>query len=134
MTGATVTTTSPTGKGQVAWADTDASGWIHFTAALRWVEETEHAAYRELGLDPGRFPRKSVEVEYSFPFRAGMPYRVELEVERIGRTSLTWAWSIYHGEDTRKPAITGRVTAVHMGADGRPTELPTALAELQVEK
>ena len=33
---------------RVAWVDTDASGLIHYTAALRWFEVAEHALLRKL--------------------------------------------------------------------------------------
>lgn len=128
---------SLTTQGSVAWADTDASGWIHFTAAFRWVEEAEHRIYRALGVDPGRFPRRSVEAEYSTPLTAGTPFTVELTLERFGSTSLTWSWAVWPAAEdgeariTKKPAITGRFTAVHMGAQGRPEKLPAQLAELR---
>lgn len=132
-------TVSLTIRGLVRWADTDASGWIHFTAALRWAEEAEHGVYRSLGVEPGRFPRRSVDVEYHAPFRAGTPFIVYLELDRFGTTSLTWSWSIYSRDDdgvgpnTEKPAITGHFTAVHLGSEGRPAELPTELSVLRVK-
>ena len=33
---------------RVAWVDTDATGLIHYTAALRWFEVAEHALVRDL--------------------------------------------------------------------------------------
>ena len=35
----------------VAWGETDAAGHNHFSAAFRWLEETEHALYQCLGFD-----------------------------------------------------------------------------------
>lgn len=114
------------GTGVVAWADTDASGWIHFTAPLRWVEQVEHATARAAGVDPGAFPRRAVEVQYARPLRAGQTYEVELRAERVGRTSVTYAWVVRcDGAD----AVSGTHTAVHLGDDGRPTLVPSALAE-----
>ncbi len=112
------------GSGVVAWADTDASGWIHHTAAFRWVEEVEHAFVRSVGVDPGRFPRRTVSATYDRPLRAGDPYEVDLRVASLGRTSITWEWTILTGDTA---AIEGRHTAIHVGEEGRPAPLPDAL-------
>lgn len=34
----------------LAWAETDAAGHNHFSAALRWLEEAEHLLWARLGL------------------------------------------------------------------------------------
>lgn len=117
-----------TGEGIVGWADTDASGWIHFTAPFRWVEVVEHAFYRDAGAEPGRFPRRAVSADYTRPLTAGTRYAVELVPERVGATSITWSWSIWDGDDrSGEAAITGRFVAVHLGDDGRPAALPPSL-------
>ncbi|MGA0209968.1 MAG: acyl-CoA thioesterase, partial [Candidatus Nanopelagicales bacterium] len=53
---------------RLAWNETDAAGHNHFSAAVRWLEETEHALYRALGLELGfieRVPRVSLRLDYS---------------------------------------------------------------------
>jgi acyl-CoA thioesterase FadM len=108
--------------GRVAWADTDASGWIHFTAPQRWAEECEHLVYRSLepAVDPGRFPRRAVQVDYALPLGAGDAFTVELWVERLGRTSISYGWRVTRDGRT---CVTGRHTAVQVGDDGRPASL-----------
>lgn len=113
-------------EGQVAWADTDASGRIHFTAALRWVENAEHSLYRELGLEVGAYPRRSVSAEYIRPLAAGDRFTVQLKAERIGRSSIAWAWTV-SVEDG--PAITGTFGVVHVGRDGRSAPVPDVLRD-----
>lgn len=117
------------GHGVVAWADTDASGWIHFTAPLRWVEEAEHRLYRSaaVGVDPGRFPRRDVRSGYVAPLRAGDPYEVRLSAGRVGTTSVTYEWTVHsHG----RLRVEGTHTAVHLGDDGRPAAVPASLRTL----
>lgn len=112
----------------VAWADTDASGRFHFTAPLRWVEDVEHRAYRAVGLDPGRFPRRAVASSYLRPLGAGDPYAVDLVVERVGSTSIGYRWRVLSAGAV---CVEGSHTVVHVGDDGRPAPLPRALrAEL----
>jgi YbgC/YbaW family acyl-CoA thioester hydrolase len=61
---------------RVNWVDTDASGLIHYTAALRYFEVAEHALMRKLfaradGTAERTFmlPRVHVEADYRAPLR-----------------------------------------------------------------
>jgi len=108
---------------RVAWVDTDAGGRIHFTAAFRWAEAAETGLGRELGLldDWPDLPRRAVEAEYLHVLRFEDEIEVELRPERLGTTSVTYAWEIRRDGET---CIRGRHTAVHVDADGRPAPLP----------
>jgi acyl-CoA thioester hydrolase len=108
---------------RVAWVDTDAGGRIHFTAAFRWAEAAETALGRELGLldEWGDLPRRAVEAEYLHVLRFEDEIEVELRPERIGRTSVTYAWEIRRDGEI---CVRGRHTAVHVGDDGLPAPLP----------
>jgi acyl-CoA thioester hydrolase len=111
---------------RVAWADTDAGGRIHFTAALRYAEAAEHGLMRRLGLLSawGTYPRRHVEADY----RAALLFEDELDVrirsERLGTTSIAWAWEI---ERAGEVCVAGRHTVVHVDGDGRPSPLPDAV-------
>jgi acyl-CoA thioester hydrolase len=110
-------------RSRVAWADTDAGGRIHFTAALRWAEATETALLRRLGLaaaEWGSYPRRKVEVEFLKVLRFEDEIDVRLLVENVGRTSITYAWTV---SKDGEPYIKGRHTVVHVNADGRPEPL-----------
>lgn len=108
------------------WADTDAGGRIHHTAAFRWAENTEHAFYRTLGLiTVGNFVRRHVEATYHHPLVFGDDIDVILTVERTGTTSITYAWHVLHNETS---CIDGRSVVVHVDKDGTPAPLPAALA------
>ena len=115
----------------VAWVDTDAGGRIHFTAVFRWAEAAETALMRRLGLLEGwgDYPRRRVEADYLAVLRFEDEIELEIAPERVGRTSITWAWTVTRAGET---CVTGRHTVVHVDADGRPAALSphvrTALA------
>jgi acyl-CoA thioesterase FadM len=108
---------------RVAWVDTDAGGRIHFTAAFRWAEAAETALARSLGLleEWSNLPRRAVEAEYLHVLRFEDEIDVELRPERVGETSVTYAWEIRRDGIV---CVRGRHTAVHVGEDGRPAPLP----------
>ena len=115
---------------RVAWVDTDAGGRIHFTAAFRWAEAAETELMRRLGLanaDWGNFPRRKVEAEYLKVLRFDDEIEVRLRVDNVGRTSVTYAWTIAKDGE---PHIKGRHTVVHVNADGQPEPLSDALRAL----
>ncbi len=111
---------------RVAWVDTDAGGRIHFTAAFRWAEAAETALRRRLGILDGwgDYPRRHVEADF---YRV-LVFEDEIDVviapERVGRTSVTWAWRI---ERDGIVCVEGRMVVVHVDAAGEPAELPDAV-------
>lgn len=108
---------------RVAWIDTDAGGRIHFTAAFRWAETAETALLRSLGLldDWGDYPRRAVEAEYLAVLRFEDEFEVELTLEKVGTSSITYGWEIRRPDG--EVCIRGRHTAVHVDANGRPAPL-----------
>jgi acyl-CoA thioester hydrolase len=108
---------------RVAWVDTDAGGRIHFTAAFRYAEQAETALMRELGLVDQLvdYPRRRVEADFRRVLRFEDAVAVAIRPDRIGTTSITWAWEI---ERDGEVCVEGRHTVVHVDADGRPAPLP----------
>jgi acyl-CoA thioester hydrolase len=113
---------------RVAWVDTDAGGRIHFTAAFRWAEAAETALRRRLGLleDWADYPRRRVEAEYRAVLRFEDELVVRIRPERVGRTSITWAWEIRRGDEL---CVDGRHTVVHVDPEWRPAPLPDLVRE-----
>jgi YbgC/YbaW family acyl-CoA thioester hydrolase len=110
-------------QARVAWVDTDAGGRIHFTAVFRWAEITETALIRRLGLLDagwGDYPRRKVEAEYLKVLRFEDEIEIRLRVENVGRTSVTYAWTITKDGEQH---VKGRHTVVHVDAGGRPEPL-----------
>jgi YbgC/YbaW family acyl-CoA thioester hydrolase len=110
-------------RSRVAWVDTDAGGRIHFTAAFRWAEAAETALMRELLLlhEWGDYPRRKVEAEYLRVLRFEDEFEVRLVLERVGTTSITYAWEITRDAEL---CVRGSHTVVHVDTAGRPAELP----------
>jgi acyl-CoA thioester hydrolase len=110
-------------QARVAWIDTDAGGRIHFTAAFRWAEAAETGLMRSLGLLDvwGDYPRRAVEAEYLAVLRFEDEFEVELTVDKVGTSSITYRWEIRRLDG--EVCIRGRHTAVHVDADGRPAPL-----------
>jgi YbgC/YbaW family acyl-CoA thioester hydrolase len=110
-------------RARVAWVDTDAGGRIHFTAAFRWAELAETALMRRVvGLEGwGSYPRRRVEADYLKVLVFEDEVEVRLRVERVGRTSIGYRWTI---SKDGEPHVEGAHTVVHVDGDGRPAPLP----------
>ncbi len=108
---------------RVAWVDTDAGGRIHFTAAFRFAELAETGLRRSLGLlgDWADYPRRRVEADFHAVLRFEDEIEVRIRPERVGRTSITYAWEIVRDGEV---CVDGRHTVVHVDGDGRPAPLP----------
>jgi acyl-CoA thioester hydrolase len=107
---------------RVAWVDTDAGGRIHFSNAFRWAEIAETGLMRRLGMldDWGDYPRRHVEAEFLNVLRFEDEIEVRIRVERLGRTSITYGWTIAKDGEVY---ISGRHTVVNVDRDGRPEPL-----------
>lgn len=115
-------------EGDVRWVETDAGGLIHNTSALRWAEAAEHAFYQTAvpDLPAGRLPRRRIEATYHRPLKFRDCYQVTLSVENLGRTSITYAWTVTSGGEL---CIEGRHVVVHLDADGTPEPWPQYLRD-----
>jgi YbgC/YbaW family acyl-CoA thioester hydrolase len=114
-------------KLRVRWVDTDAGGRIHYTAAFRYFEAAEWELFRHVGL-PLRsheqefgFPRVEVKATFHAPLYVDDEIAVHIRPERIGNSSITFALEVFK-EDTR--CISGTVTSVFIGPDGRSIPVP----------
>jgi YbgC/YbaW family acyl-CoA thioester hydrolase len=115
---------------RVQWVDTDASGLIHYTAAVRYFEVPEHGLMRKIFADAASdrgfmMPRVHVEADYEASLRYPDEFDCTARVEAVGRTSVTYAYEIVRLDGVR--AIRGRIVAVAVGPDGRPVELPSGI-------
>ena len=125
-----------TEKLRVNWVDTDASGRIHYTAALRYFEIAEHGLMRALfggmGAGPGRsgfsMPRVHVEADYKLALRYPDEFTCSARVEKIGNSSASYAYEIRNlaGE----LVIKGRIVAVATDLAGNKTPIPPELRAL----
>lgn len=118
----------PTIRGRVEWAETDASGAFHYTHAFRWAEAAETELWRRLDrLDlVGRMPRRAVEAELLRPLSFDDEYDATLWPDRLGRTSITWAFEV---SSRGVCHVRGQIVVVYVDAAGRATLLPDDLRQ-----
>ena len=117
---------------EVAFADTDASGWMHFPSIFRYVEAAEHQCLRQRGLlvfdrTQGGWPRVKVSSEFVKPLLTGDRIEVCLKVEKIGNSSLTWQFEVWHAEG--ELAAHGSMTTVRVDHTGKPQAISQAERE-----
>ena len=108
---------------RVEWADTDCAGIAHFTSFLRYVENTEHAFWRSLGLSVHRaegedqhgWPRLSVSCDFTKPVQFEQVLNVSLRILKVGNTTLRYGFWIFDDSEP-KPAIVaaGELTIIHV--------------------
>lgn len=112
--------------GQVAFGDTDASGWMHFPNVFTYVEKAEHTFLQSLGLlvfdrAQGGWPRVKVSCDFKRPFQFGDSYEILLSISRLGTTSVTWDFEVHNA--TGEIAALGSMTTVRVDHLGRPIPL-----------
>src|SRR3954447_26650417 len=91
----------------IEFADTDMAGIVHFSNFFRFMEAAEHAYLRACGLSvfgewQGQtitFPRVSASCDYLKPIRFEEEVTVAVAVERIGRTSVRYAFEFFRGDE-----------------------------------
>lgn len=82
---------------RVQFAETDASGIVHFSQFFRYAEEAEHAMWREAGLAIERevaeyaWPRVAASFEYRKPLQFEDEFDVHLRI--AGKTAKTFRYS-----------------------------------------
>ena len=107
---------------RVEWADTDASGKYHNTAAFRLVEQAETRLLNALGIADevyGRLPRVHMSLDLTESLRFNDLVDVELRVEGLGTTSLTYGFDI---RKDGRPVASGRMIAVLLRGSGEKEE------------
>lgn len=100
-------------KRVVEWPDTDAAGHYHHSTVLRWVEAAEAELYAQhdlLGLF-GVVPRVHLEVNHRARLWFMEEVEIVLDVERLGRSSITFAFTVHREGEL---AVDGSMTAVHI--------------------
>lgn len=84
---------------RVTFPETDLAGIVHFSNYYKYMEEAEHAFYRELDLkivhhNDGEatigWPRVSAQCQYLAPMHYDDVIDIHVDIERIGMKSITW--------------------------------------------
>jgi YbgC/YbaW family acyl-CoA thioester hydrolase len=106
---------------RVQFAETDMAGIVHFSNFFRYMENTEHAFFRSLGLsvniesDPEGvgWPRVHAACDYKRPLRFEEEFEVHLRVRAKKEKSLTYEFLFRKvGEEAEPPLARGTLTVV----------------------
>jgi len=91
---------------RVQFYETDAAGIVHFSWYFRYMEEAEHALWREAGLSihpPGAeigWPRVATSFEFRRPLRFEDEFDVHLQVAEITRRTIRYTCLIAQADTT----------------------------------
>src|SRR3954463_15010644 len=90
----------------IEFSDTDMAGIVHFANFFRYMEAAEHAYLRACGLsvfttwggETITFPRVSASCDFTQSARFQDVLDIEVAVERVGRTSVRYAFTFTRGD------------------------------------
>jgi YbgC/YbaW family acyl-CoA thioester hydrolase len=109
---------------RVQFAEVDSARIVHFSQYFRYMEEAEHALWREAGLSiapPGAtfgYARIGASFEYHSPLRFEDEFDVLIRIARITARTMRYDCSVSRGVDR---IATGVMTIVCVtGGDGEP--------------
>jgi YbgC/YbaW family acyl-CoA thioester hydrolase len=122
---------------RVQFYETDAAGIVHFSTFFRYMEEAEHALWRENGVSifpqapTHGWPRVAASFDYKRPLRFEDEFEIHLTVDLITARSLRYACRIESGGEV---AAEGSMTivCVQRGPDHvmRAVPIPESIAAL----
>jgi acyl-CoA thioester hydrolase len=113
---------------RVAFAETDLAGIMHFSNFFRWMEDTEHAFYRSLGLSvhpmahgatdtQTGWPRLKAVADYRQPLLFEEEAEVELLVAEMRNKAIRYVFRFWKDPDaSRILAATGEFVVVAVSA------------------
>jgi len=114
----------------VEFSETDMAGLMHFANFFRWMEATETAFHRALGLPlisfvPGEvvgWPRVNATCSYRAPLRFGDTVEVRLVVKELRTRAAVYVFQfrkVVAGRPESGLCALGEIAAVCVGSDGR---------------
>ena len=120
---------------RVQFHEADPAGIVHFSWFFRYMEEAEHALWRQAGLSiapPGAataFPRVSAAFEYHQPLRFEQEFDVTIRVAAVTEKSIRYSCLVTRG-DARIATGTLAVVCVRKGPKGsmRAVAIPARIA------
>ncbi|WFB34906.1 acyl-CoA thioesterase [Kiritimatiellota bacterium B12222] len=120
----------------IPFADSDAAGIVHFSRIACYAEEAEHAFLIQAGYPikvnsahAYHWPRVNYQANYLRPLFPFQTIKLQLTSSKIGRSSITWKWSI-HDEKTQELHCHGEMKTVCcmvQGGQMKPVPLPEEL-------
>ena len=123
-------------KRRVQFAETDLVGIVHFSTMFRYVEEAEHALWRDAGLsivqrgsDLG-WPRLNAALEFRNPLRFEEEFEVWVRIAELKTRTIEYEFTLVRGK-TVIAVGTMTTICVRKQADGtmRAAEIPGEVGE-----
>jgi YbgC/YbaW family acyl-CoA thioester hydrolase len=122
-------------KRRVQFYETDAAGIVHFSWYFRYMEEAEHALWREAGLSIHSaareigFPRVAASFEFHRPLCFEQEFEVWLRIAAITKKTIQYS-CVVSGGDERVASGTLTVACVRHRPNGPMTaiEIPADIA------
>lgn len=123
-------------KRRVQFADTDLAGIVHFSNMFRYLDEAEHALWRDAGLsivqtgsDIG-WPRLSAALEFRNPLRFEEEFEVWVRIAQLKTRTIEYEFTLVRGKSV---IAVGTMTSicVRRQPDGtmRAAEIPADVAD-----
>lgn len=111
---------------QVEFHETDMAGIVHFSNYFRWMEIAEVAFLRKRGISFANresaiitgWPKVGVQCDYIAPLRFDDKVEINLEIKKIGNSSITYSFQFYKVENKDKIKVAeGEMTSVYAKFD-----------------
>jgi YbgC/YbaW family acyl-CoA thioester hydrolase len=127
---------------RVQFYETDLAGIVHFSWFFRYMEEAEHALWREAGLSIAKageeqgHPRLAAQCEFHAPLRFEDEFEVWIRVAAITKRTMSYSFLMTRGE-TRIASGTTTMACVSKrpGEPMRAVDIPADVAcRFQVAK
>jgi len=120
---------------RVQFYEVDFAGIVHFSWFFRYMEEAEHALWREAGLSIAAheaglaFPRVAASFEYHRPLRFEEECDVHIRIAALAEKTIRYACEVTRG-DTRIASGTMTIACVshRPGEPMKAVAIPTAFA------
>ena len=93
-------------KRRVQFHETDAAGIVHFSCFFRYMEEAEHALWREAGLSivpkdtTIGWPRVSASFDFRSALRFEQEFEVHIRIDAVTRRSIRYGCVMTSGDTT----------------------------------
>jgi YbgC/YbaW family acyl-CoA thioester hydrolase len=113
----------------VLFHETDCAGVVHFSNFFKYMEEAEHALWRQAGLSIApkgshiAFPRVSSAFEFHRPLKFDDEFDAEIRITAINEKTMVYACTLWRGE-TRIASGTMTIACVSAPA-GQPMKAMT---------
>jgi acyl-CoA thioester hydrolase len=119
---------------RVGFDETDAQSVVYYGRYMPYFDRARVEYLRSLGRlthVPGEpeFVMRAQHVEYHAPARFDDEVEVFVRVERLGRTSVSWAFDAYRADTGEHLASATQVVVSIDPADRRPVEFPEAFRD-----